>query len=76
METSFWASFLFVLYVYAGYPVLLAVWAAIASRPITKRFAGSEAPAVSVVVAARNEGERLAQRITNLLEQDTRDRLK
>jgi biofilm PGA synthesis N-glycosyltransferase PgaC len=70
METSFWASFLFVLYVYAGYPVLLAIWAAIASRPITKRFTVSDAPAVSVVVAARNEGERLAQRITNLLEQE------
>ena len=68
METSFWASILFVLYVYAGYPLLLAIWAGIRSRPIAARLTRESAPTVSVVIAARNEGERLAGRIANLLE--------
>jgi len=67
METSFWASLLFVLYVYAGYPLLLAIWAAMASRPIAKRFTPGNAPTISVVIAARNEGDRLRDRVTNLL---------
>ncbi len=69
MEKLFWASLLFVLYVYAGYPVLLAVWTSIARRPIAPRVT-SLVPTVSVVVAARNEAARLPGRIVNLLEQE------
>ncbi len=69
METPFWASILFVLYVYAGYPVLLALWAAIASRPVVKRRESDQHPTVSVVIAARNEADRLPGRLRNLLEQ-------
>jgi biofilm PGA synthesis N-glycosyltransferase PgaC len=68
METSFWASVLFVLYVYAGYPLLLAIWAALAARPIARRFTPDSAPTISVVIAARNESDRLPDRIKNLLE--------
>jgi len=69
METVFWASILFVLYVYAGYPLLLAIWAAIAERPVARRRSSGEQPPVSVVIAARNEAHRLPGRIHNLLEQ-------
>ena len=69
MELLFWASILFVLYAYAGYPLLLAAWAAIASRPVAKQRI-SFRPPVSVVIAARNEAARLRSRITNLLEQE------
>ncbi len=71
MSTVFWASIVFVAYVYAGYPLLLALWSALAGRPARKRPAGdrSPLPAVSVVVAARNEAARLPARVSNLLEQ-------
>jgi cellulose synthase/poly-beta-1,6-N-acetylglucosamine synthase-like glycosyltransferase len=62
---------LFVAYVYAGYPLLLAVWSAAAGRPIRNRAATDPRafPTVTVVVAARNEGPRLPGRVANLLEQ-------
>ena len=75
METSFWASVLFVLYVYGGYPLLLAIWAAIRSRPVATRFTPRSAPTVSVVIAARNESDRLAARIANLLEAEYPSRI-
>ncbi len=68
METSFWASILLVFYVYAGYPLLLAIWAALRSRPVARTFTPARAPSVSVVIAARNEADRLPDRIANLLE--------
>jgi poly-beta-1,6-N-acetyl-D-glucosamine synthase len=68
METLFWASVVLVAYVYAGYPLLLAVWSRVAGRP--PRSAAADIwryPSVSVVIAARNEAQRLAPRIHNLL---------
>jgi cellulose synthase/poly-beta-1,6-N-acetylglucosamine synthase-like glycosyltransferase len=70
METAFWASILFVLYVYAGYPLLLAVWAAVASRPVSRQRSSAERPTVSIVIAAHNEADRLPGRIRKLLAQD------
>jgi cellulose synthase/poly-beta-1,6-N-acetylglucosamine synthase-like glycosyltransferase len=72
MEALFLASVLLLAYVYAGYPLLLAIWSAVASRPVRKgaRDDGRGWPAVSVVVAAHNEASRLQGRIANLLEQD------
>jgi poly-beta-1,6-N-acetyl-D-glucosamine synthase len=69
MELTFWLSIAFVAYVYAGYPVVLELWArAIRSRRRTA--AGTERPralpGVSIVVAAHNEGFRLAARLDNL----------
>ena len=71
METLFWASALLVAYVYAGYPLLLAVWSAVATRPVRKRSTTDSRnwPSVSVIVAAHNEAARLPRRVTNLLEQ-------
>ena len=72
MEALFWAAAIFVAYVYVGYPVLLGVWAAVAARrarPAAQR-AEVPLPAVSVIIAARNEAHRLPARIENLLASD------
>jgi cellulose synthase/poly-beta-1,6-N-acetylglucosamine synthase-like glycosyltransferase len=71
METLFWLSVLLVAYVYAGYPLLLGLWARAFPRPIRKRPSSSreEWPAVSVVLAAHDEAQQLHGRLVNLLEQ-------
>lgn len=71
METLFWISVALVAYVFAGYPALLALWSAAAARPVRRRTAAStgEWPAVSVILAAYNEGPRLRTRVGNLLDQ-------
>lgn len=71
MESLFWVSLAVVAYVYAGYPALLALWARVSGRPTRRRTHRDEAawPAVSVVIAARNEGARLPGRVANLLNQ-------
>jgi cellulose synthase/poly-beta-1,6-N-acetylglucosamine synthase-like glycosyltransferase len=70
METLFWVAALVTGYVYAGYPLLLALWARVAARPVRKRASDDLGPwpAISVVVAARNEAARLPARLANLLE--------
>ena len=68
MEILFWTSALVIAYVYAGYPAVLAVWARLRPRP--PRAAGYAAgrwPALSIIVAARNEAARLPGRLDNLL---------
>jgi poly-beta-1,6-N-acetyl-D-glucosamine synthase len=75
METLFWASIGLIVYVYAGYPALLAVWAWFAGTPEAADDVVEEPPAdawpgISIVIAARNEGSRLAARIENLLSSD------
>lgn len=64
VEAVFWASFAFVAYVYAGYPLLVAAWSWLAQRPVAK---GDWQPAVSLVIAAYNERETIAGKIDNCL---------
>ena len=64
MATLFWISVLGVAYVYIGYPALLVLWARLRPRPVSR---GEPRFGVSVVIAARNEGPRLAARIDNLV---------
>jgi biofilm PGA synthesis N-glycosyltransferase PgaC len=64
MEILFWTALGLVLYVYAGYPALLAVVARLRPRP--HRTDTTNLPAVSIVIAARNEATRLPGRIENL----------
>ena len=66
MELTFWLAIAFVAYVYVGYPVLLRFWAA-RGRPLDDT-AGRQMPlpGVSIVIAAHNEGTRLAARLDNL----------
>ena len=81
MGVVFWLSAGLIVYVYAGYPVLLAVWArAVATMRRRDRADGSPGsagalresplPPVTVIIAARNEGRRLPARIENLLASD------
>ncbi|MGH9411452.1 MAG: glycosyltransferase family 2 protein, partial [Vicinamibacterales bacterium] len=71
MTLLFWISAIVVLYVYAGYPCLLAAWARLVDRrPRRLPFGSGRWPSVSIIVAARNEARRLPARIANLLEQD------
>ena len=79
MTYVFWASALLIGYVYIGYPALLAVWVRLRPRSANalaererspKRLALHEPPAVSIIVAARNEGPRLTARVRNLLALD------
>lgn len=70
MLVLFWISALIAVYVYAGYPALLAVWARVADRrPRRAAFAAGAWPSISIVVAARNEAARLPARVENLLAQ-------
>src|SRR5436190_8413964 len=72
MVGIFWISVALIAYVYVGYVALL-YWRA---RRLARRgsleatpCAGSR-PAVSIVLAVRNEGSRLAARLDNLLTLD------
>lgn len=69
MEMLFWTSAAAIGYVYAGYPLLLAGWARLAARPSRIRVADADRlwPAISIIVAARNEAARLPARVRNLL---------
>jgi poly-beta-1,6-N-acetyl-D-glucosamine synthase len=70
MELLFWIACGVIAYVYAGYPALLAVWARMAPKPFGFAQGRSITPAVSIVVAARNEAATLVRRIENLLALD------
>jgi len=67
MTVVFWASAFIVVYVYLLYPALLGLWARVAPRPVS---AEPQTPHLSVIVAARNEAERLSARLDNLLALD------
>jgi cellulose synthase/poly-beta-1,6-N-acetylglucosamine synthase-like glycosyltransferase len=66
MALVFWASAALVVYVYAGYPAILWLWTRL-RRPPAQPASADAAPRISIVVAARNEGPRLAARVQNLL---------
>lgn len=67
MEILFWLSAAAVVYVYAGYPALLAAAAAVFRRPVRKK---EIEPSVSLLVAAYNEADVIARKIRNALELD------
>jgi biofilm PGA synthesis N-glycosyltransferase PgaC len=70
MALFFWLLVAFVAYVYVGYPLGLHMWRRLRPRPLAGRDPADQTPGVSIVVAARNEGGRLAGRIDNLLRLD------
>src|SRR5678815_3673642 len=63
----FWVAFLLLAYVHVGYPA--AEWLRALVRPVPHRRAPIE-PAVTVVVVAYNEADRIASRLDNLLALD------
>jgi poly-beta-1,6-N-acetyl-D-glucosamine synthase len=69
MRPTFWIAAAIVLYVYAGYPALLAAWTRLRGRP-WRADAAPRLPPVSIILAARNEGPQLAGRLDNLLALD------
>ncbi len=64
MEWVFWSAVGVILYVYLGYPMLLACGARFRSRLVRK---GVWTPHASVVMAVHNEGPVVAAKIENLL---------
>ena len=62
LHAVFWLSFAFVAYVYFGYPVVLMMWRQIAARPVKKEY---WEPAVTLVIAAHNERQRIEAKLKN-----------
>jgi biofilm PGA synthesis N-glycosyltransferase PgaC len=67
MEVLFWASFLFLAYVFIGYPMLLPAVRLVCRKKVHKRYI---TPSVTIVVAVRNEKDRIERRLQNLFEID------
>ncbi len=67
MILIFWLSTLFLFYTYIGYPLLMFLWAKFRPNPIKS---DSIEPAVTVVISAFNEQDRIVARIENILEQN------
>jgi cellulose synthase/poly-beta-1,6-N-acetylglucosamine synthase-like glycosyltransferase len=67
MTFVFWASLLFLFYVFIGYPALLAAMGSLFRRPVHKR---PIEPKVTIIVAARNEAARIGRRLGNLMSLD------
>jgi cellulose synthase/poly-beta-1,6-N-acetylglucosamine synthase-like glycosyltransferase len=64
----FWLCLALVVYAYLGYPLLLFCRGGIHGKPVAKSAGHRER--VSVVVAARDESERIVDRVRDLLRQD------
>lgn len=68
MVWIFWLSLAALAFTYVGYPILLAVIARLwARKSSVADDDNSSSPGVSVVLVARNEAERIATRLENLL---------
>jgi biofilm PGA synthesis N-glycosyltransferase PgaC len=63
-DLVFWLCLALAAYVYAGYPLLALALAARYGRAPQR---GGERPALTVVIAARNEAARIGARLRNLL---------
>lgn len=66
-EVVFWASAALVIYVYAGYPLLLTLLTAVVRRPPRKK---PVEPFLSLLVAAYNEADVIADKVRNALDVD------
>jgi glycosyltransferase involved in cell wall biosynthesis len=66
IEVFFWCSVAFIVYAYAGYPLLLKALSLFRSRPVRK---GPFSPKVSLIVTAYNEEKRIEAKLKNALEQ-------
>ena len=66
----FWLSVAVIAYVYAGYPLLLKVYCGLRHAANPQSAIRNPQFGVSIVMAARNEGARLAARLDNLLSLD------
>jgi len=64
MRFIFWISFFLLIYTYFGYPVVL--WVITKLRPMKIRK-GIYYPSVSIIIAARNEADKIRQKIEHTL---------
>ena len=64
----FWLSSALLAFTFAGYPLLIAVLAAIRPRRLCSQTAPE--PGVTVLIVACNEAERIVRRIANALDSD------
>ncbi|MGC9162605.1 MAG: glycosyltransferase family 2 protein [Thiomonas sp.] len=62
----FWAATVFVLYTYAGYPLLISLLARRRALPDCPLLDHAALPPITVVMAAYNEAARLPAKISNL----------
>lgn len=69
MLVIFWASTLFIIFIYVIYGPLLWLMSRIKSNKIIDSAFDSELPEVAVVIAAYNEESVIRQKISNTLEQ-------
>lgn len=67
MTILFWVSLFLVAYAYIGYPLMLWVLTKIIVRDVRKR---EISPFISVIIAARNEADKIRQKIDNTLALD------
>jgi biofilm PGA synthesis N-glycosyltransferase PgaC len=73
VDWVFLVACLSIVYIYAGYPVLLGLLAARAPRPVRKE---PNHLTCSVLMVSYNEGERLAAKIDNLRTLDGQERIR
>lgn len=67
MTSIFWAAVVFIIYAYAGYPLMLLLIGAVRRCGVRR---GPITPRVSLVITARNEAQRIREKIENTLAQD------
>ena len=67
MTILFWFSIGVIFYVYLGYPLIVAILALLRPKP---NFQSSNFPFITVLIAAFNEEEVIAQKIENILLSD------
>lgn len=63
----FWVSLALLAYVFVGYPMAVAAWAALQPHPWRRR---TFEPSISIVIAVHNEVAHIGRKIANLLELD------
>jgi cellulose synthase/poly-beta-1,6-N-acetylglucosamine synthase-like glycosyltransferase len=64
VKILFWVSLLLVMYTYLGYPFVLWALAKLRSRDVLKK---EVSPPVSIIIAARNEADKMRQKIEHTL---------
>src|SRR5690348_9367717 len=62
----FWSGVVLLSYTFLGYPILIYVLGRLFPKKITERDSGF--PAITIVLAAFNEDQRIVARLRNLLE--------
>jgi cellulose synthase/poly-beta-1,6-N-acetylglucosamine synthase-like glycosyltransferase len=67
MQTVLWLSIALLAYTYAGYPLLIRMWAGLKPR---QAMTGWMMPRLTLVVVAYNESRRIKQRLENFLDLD------